>query len=83
MYTFQILRNSVGISDVPDGKAWYEYLVKYHTTTDLTPDEIHEIGLKEVARIRSEMEDIIALVEWEGDFNSFLRFLRTDPQFYL
>ena len=75
-------RNSVGISDVPDGKAWYEYLVKYHTTTDLTPDEIHEIGLKEVARIRSEMEDIIALVEWEGDFNSFLRFLRTDPQFY-
>ncbi len=75
-------RNSVGISDVPDGKAWYEYLVKYHTTTDLTPDEIHEIGLKEVARIRSEMEDIIALVEWEGDFNSFLRFLRTDAQFY-
>jgi len=75
-------RNSVGISDVPDGKAWYQYLVKYHTTTDLTPDEIHEIGLKEVARIRSEMEDIIALVEWEGDFNSFLRFLRTDPQFY-
>ena len=75
-------RNSVGISDVPDGKAWYEYLAKYHTTTNLTPDEIHEIGLEEVARIRSEMEDIIALVEWEGDFNSFLRFLRTDPQFY-
>ena len=75
-------RNTVGISDVPNGKAWYEYLSKYHTTTDLTPDEIHEIGLKEVARIRAEMEDIIALVEWEGDFNSFLRFLRTDPQFY-
>lgn len=75
-------RNTVGISDVPNGKAWYEYLSKYHTTTDLTPDEIHEIGLKEVARIRAEMEEIIALVEWEGDFNSFLRFLRTDPQFY-
>ena len=75
-------RNTVGISDVPNGKAWYEYLSKYHTTTDLTPDEIHEIGLKEVARIRAEMEEIIALVEWEGDFNSFLMFLRTDPQFY-
>ena len=75
-------RNSVGLDGVPNGKAWYEYLAKYHTTTNLTPNEIHEIGLKEVARIRSEMEDIIESVSWQGDFRSFLTFLRTDPQFY-
>ena len=75
-------RDSIGISDVPNGKEWYEYLARYHTTTDLTPDEIHEIGLREVAKIRAEMEGIIARVGWEGDFNSFLQYLRTDPKFY-
>ena len=69
-------RDSIGISDVPNGKEWYEYLARYHTTTDLTPDEIHEIGLKEVAKIRAEMEKIIAISDWEGDksdFNSLSR----------
>ena len=75
-------RDSIGISDVPNGKEWYEYLARYHTTTSLTPDEIHEIGLVEVAKIRSEMEKIIEQVGWEGDFNSFLQYLRTDPRFY-
>ncbi|RPG42690.1 MAG: DUF885 domain-containing protein [Gammaproteobacteria bacterium TMED112] len=75
-------RDSIGISDVPDGKEWYEYLARYHTTTNLTPDEIHEIGLKEVAKIRAEMEGIIEQVGWEGDFNSFLQYLRTDSRFY-
>ena len=78
-------RDSIGISDVPNGKEWYEYLARYHTTTDLTPDEIHEIGLKEVAKIRAEMEKIIAISDWEGDksdFNSFLEYLRTDSRFY-
>ena len=75
-------RDTIGISDVPDGKDWYEYLARYHTTTNLTPDEIHEIGLREVAKIRAEMEDIIKQVGWEGDFNSFLQYLRTDPRFY-
>ena len=75
-------RESIGISDVPNGKEWYEYLARYHTTTDLTPDEIHEIGLREVAKIRAEMEGIIDSVGWEGDFNSFLQYLRTDPKFY-
>ena len=75
-------RDSIGISDVPNGKEWYEYLARYHTTTDLTPDEIHEIGLREVAKIRAEMESIIDRVGWEGDFNSFLQYLRTDPKFY-
>ena len=56
---------------MPNGKAWYEYLARYHTTTDLTPDEIHEIGLREVARIRAEMEEVIESVGWEGDFRSF------------
>ena len=75
-------RDSIGISDVPNGKEWYEYLARYHTTTSLTPDEIHEIGLVEVAKIRAEMEKIIEQVGWEGDFNSFLQYLRTDPRFY-
>ena len=75
-------RDSIGISDVPNGKEWYEYLARYHTTTSLTPDEIHEIGLVEVAKIRAEMEGIIEQVGWEGDFNSFLQYLRTDPRFY-
>lgn len=75
-------RDSIGIKDVPNGSEWYEYLARYHTTTDLTPDEIHEIGLKEIKRIRAEMEDIIASVKWSGDFNSFLDFLRTDKRFY-
>ncbi|MDA9212514.1 DUF885 domain-containing protein [Gammaproteobacteria bacterium] len=75
-------RNSIGLKDVPNGTEWYEYLARYHTTTNLTPDEIHEIGLKEIKRIRSEMEEIIASVKWDGDFNSFLNFLRTDKRFY-
>ena len=75
-------RDTIGISDVPNGKEWYEYLARYHTTTNLTPDEIHEIGLREVAKIRAEMEGIIEQVGWEGDFNSFLKYLRTDSRFY-
>ena len=75
-------RDTIGISDVPNGKEWYEYLARYHTTTNLTPDEIHEIGLREVAKIRAEMEGIIEQVGWEGDFNSFLQYLRTDSRFY-
>tara|TARA_B100002051_G_C16724455_1_gene634468 strand:- start:1235 stop:2410 length:1176 start_codon:yes stop_codon:yes gene_type:complete len=75
-------RDSIGLSGVPDGKAWYEFKARSFTTTNLTPDEIHELGLKEINRIRKEMEDVIKEVEWDGDFRSFLDFLRTDPQFY-
>ena len=75
-------RDSIGIKDVPNGSEWYEYLARYHTTTNLTPDQIHEIGLNEIKRIRAEMEEIIASVNWNGDFNSFLNFLRTDKRFY-
>ena len=75
-------RNTIGISDIPGGKEYYEYLARYFTTTNLTPDEIHNLGLREIERIRSEMEDIIKKVEWEGDFDSFLNYLRTSPRFY-
>ena len=75
-------RDSIGIKDIPDGKRYYEELAKHFTTTDLTPDEIHDIGLKEIERIRSEMEEIIESVDWDGDFNSFLNYLRTSPRFY-
>ena len=75
-------RDSIGIKDIPNGKKYYEELAKHFTTTDLTPDEIHDIGLKEIERIRSEMEEIIESVDWDGDFNSFLNYLRTSPRFY-
>ena len=75
-------RDSIGIKDVPNGKAWYEDLASYHTTTNLSPDEIHNIGIKEIKRIRQEMEAIISDLEWDGDFQSFLNYLRTSPRFY-
>lgn len=75
-------RESIGLSDIPDGASWYEYAARYHTTTNLTPDEIHNIGLKEVKRIRNEMEQIINNLQWDGDFKSFLNYLRTSPRFY-
>ncbi len=75
-------RSSIGLNGVPGGDKWYEYAARYHTTTDLTPDEIHDIGLKEVLRIRKEMEQIITDLDWDGDFKSFLNYLRTSPRFY-
>ena len=75
-------RESYGIYDLPNGYQWYEQLAKWHTTTDLSPDEIHQIGLSEVKRIRDEMQTIIESLNWEGSFDEFLTFLRTDPQFY-
>ena len=71
-----------GISALPGGKQVYSRLAQHFTTTDLTPDEIHEIGLREVARIRGEMKTIIDTVGFEGDIAAFNEFLRTDPQFY-
>jgi prolyl oligopeptidase len=76
-------RNSIGIKDVPGGSEYYEDLAKHFTTTNLTPDEIHEIGLTEIKRIRLEMEAIIDQVNWDGDFNSFLNYLRTSPKILL
>lgn len=75
-------RASVGIGTTPEGRAYYEALTKYFTTLDITPDEVHQIGLNEVARIRGEMDKIILETEFKGTFKEFLDFLRTDPQFY-
>jgi len=75
-------RESIGLSELPNGAAWYEYRARTYTTTQLTPDEIHRIGLEEVKRIRGEMMDVISEVGFEGTFQAFLEYLRTDPQFY-
>lgn len=75
-------RKTIAMRDLPNGEAWYAYNVKESTTTDLTPEQIHQIGLSEVKRIRAEMDDIIASTGFEGSFEDFLEFLRTDPQFY-
>lgn len=71
-----------GLGNRPGGKAMYAYLVRGHTTTELTPDQIHQIGLDEVARIRARMNVEMKASGWTGDFAGFLAFLRTDPQFY-
>jgi uncharacterized protein (DUF885 family) len=75
-------RDSIGVSALPNGSAWYEHLARSFTTTRMTPDDIHRLGLEEVKRIRGEMETVIVEVGFEGSFQDFLVFLRTDPQFY-
>jgi len=75
-------RDSIGASSLPNGEAFYEYRTQSFTTTSMTPDEIHRLGLNEVKRIRGEMQLIIDELEFDGDFADFLHFLRTDPQFY-
>ncbi len=73
---------TLGLAYRPGGKEMYAYLVRSFTTTELTPDEVHEIGKQEVARIRARMDVEMEAAGWTGDFASFLHFLRTDPQFY-
>lgn len=75
-------RDSIGASSLPNGEAFYEYRTRSFTTTSMTPDEIHRLGLNEVKRIRDEMQLVIDDLEFEGSFADFLHFLRTDPQFY-
>lgn len=72
----------IAASERPDGKAWYEFLARFYTTTDLAPDAIHALGLKEVARIRGEMEKIKAEVGFEGSLEDFFAHLRSDPKFF-
>ena len=75
-------RESIGLSELPNGEAWYEHRARRFTTTRMTPDEIHRLGLAEVKRIRDDMMGIIEEVGFDGGFQDFLEFLRTDPQFY-
>ena len=75
-------RESTGYADLPDGEAYYEHLVRYYTTLDVTPEEVHETGLEEVERIRQEMLAVIDEAGFDGGFDEFVEFLRSDPQFY-
>ncbi len=75
-------RGSVGASALPNGRDFYRHRVRRFTTLDMTPEEVHQLGLSEVARIRAEMDEIIKRVEFDGDFAAFTKFLREDPQFY-
>jgi len=76
-------RSSIAASELPGGRAYYADLVRYFTTLpDATPEQVHQVGLAEVARIRAEMESIVRDVGFKGSFAEFLAFLRTDPQFY-
>ncbi|MET0755185.1 MAG: DUF885 domain-containing protein [Pseudoxanthomonas sp.] len=75
-------RESIAVTDLPDGKAYYDFLARYYTTTDLTADQIHAIGLKEVARIRAEMEKVKAQTGFKGTLGEFFAYLRSDPKFF-
>ena len=75
-------RAPLSIRTAPGGEAYYRFLVRRHTTTEMTPEAVHALGLEEVARIRSEMERAIAETGFRGSFAQFLRHLRTDPRFY-
>ena len=75
-------RAGIGLSELPNGKKWYAYLVKSYTTTAMTPDEIFNVGESEVKRIRAEMEKVIKETGFKGDFAAFSQFLRKDPQFF-
>ena len=75
-------RTSIGISEVPQGRALYRALVRYHTTLETTPAAIHQRGLQEVARIRQEMDAVIAETGFQGSFAEFVADLRTNPRFY-
>ncbi len=75
-------RQTLGASQLPQGAALYRHQIRHYTTLDLSPEEIHRIGRDEVARIRGEMDQVIAGVGFQGSFAEFLSFLRTDPQFY-
>ena len=75
-------RESIGQSAVPGGDEYYTFVVNETTTTGLTPEEIHEIGKREAARIYAEMERIAASVGFEGDMDGFFEHLRSDPQFF-
>ncbi len=74
-------RESLGLGALPNGAAWYAYRLRKATTTDLTPEQVHEVGLAEVRRIRTEMERIKTATGFAGSLAEFVRFLRTDPRF--
>ena len=76
-----LCRQTAGISDIPEGLDYYNYQIRVWTTTNLTADEIFQIGEKEVARIRSEMEGVMKATGFKGDLKSFFHFIHTDIKF--
>ncbi|GAB3033514.1 DUF885 domain-containing protein [Bowmanella dokdonensis] len=75
-------RDSVGLSELPNGQAWYEHMIAVNTTLPLSADEIHQFGLDEVSRIRAEMDKVREQVGFEGDLQAFFEHLKTDPKFF-
>ncbi|MCF6158921.1 MAG: DUF885 domain-containing protein [wastewater metagenome] len=75
-------RQTIGLSELPHGKDWYRFNIYRYTTTGLSPEEIHEFGLREVKRIRQEMDKLIAQMNFDGSFSDFIRFLCNDAQFF-
>lgn len=75
-------RTTIAASDLPDGRAFYRSQVREYVTRDMDPREIHAVGLAEVERISAEMREVMARAGFEGSFEEFLQFLRTDPRFY-
>lgn len=75
-------RAGIAVSDLPEGQAYYDFLARYYTTTDLSAEQIHQTGLQEVARIRAEMEKVKAEVGFKGTLQEFFAYLRNDPKFF-
>ncbi|MFK2878081.1 DUF885 family protein [Rhodanobacter hydrolyticus] len=75
-------RTTLAAEDLPDGKAFYRQQIREYTTLDLSPDQIHQIGLDQVAKIHAQMLDVMKQTGFKGSFADFLNYLRTDPQFY-
>jgi uncharacterized protein (DUF885 family) len=75
-------RQTIALSDLPEGKAWYDFNVRTVTTTSLSAEQIHQLGLSEVRRIRGDMDKVIAETGFKGSFDQFLRYLRTEPRFF-
>jgi uncharacterized protein (DUF885 family) len=76
-------RDNIAAVALPDGAAYYQNRLEHYTTLKMTPQQVHQIGLQEVARIRAEMQQVIQQTGFKGSFAEFVQFLRTDPQFYV
>lgn len=74
-------RDTVSISDIPDGAAYYKYLVRWHTTTDMTPAQIHQIGLDLVKQTRAQLDELVRQTGFQGSFADFVKFANADPRF--
>lgn len=75
-------RTTIGQSMLPNGEAWYEQQIRWNTSTQMTAEEIHSIGLREVKRIHSEMQDIVSQSKFKGDYDAYIKFINNDPQFF-